>query len=165
MKGAFELTAQELRQILHYDPETGVFTWLIKPSARTDAGSVAGSDNGSGYLAIGYKRKRYYCHRLAVLWMTGEWPEDRVDHRDGDTHNNAWGNLRDTSQLVNQQNQRRPRSDNTTGFLGVYPQGDKFIAQIGICGKRWKIGQFDTAEEASEAYLSAKRDLHEGCTI
>jgi len=81
--------------------------------------------------------------------------------------NNRISNLRDVTRNTNMQNQRGPRADNTSGFLGVsfYRRLDKWEAGIYVAGRRRHIGVFTTAEEASAAYLAAKRELHAGCTL
>jgi hypothetical protein len=97
--------------------------------------------------------------------MTGEWPKTLIDHRDGDGLNNRWLNLRCATYKINNQNQRAPRSDNKSGFLGVCAHKNRFYAYIKIGDKVKNLGAFLTAEEAHEAYLAAKRKHHEGCTI
>lgn len=162
---ANSLTAARLRELLHYDPDTGVFTNRIKRSRKTVPGAVAGCLT-VGRIAIRLDGVLHLAHRLAWLYMTGEWPKMEVDHRDGDASNNRWASLRDVPHQVNIQNQRRPRADNGTGFLGVSRRGDKFLAQIADKdGGRPRIGEFATPEEAHAAYLEAKRRLHAGCTI
>jgi hypothetical protein len=162
------LTAQRLRELLNYDPETGVFTRLVTVGGRLDqrSGSIAGNINRRGYARIGVDGKRFFSHRLAFLWVTGEWPIAEVDHVDGTTSNNAWTNLRDVSRTVNLQNQRRPRIDNESGLLGVHTlKNGKHRAVIKANGMQIYIGQFDKCEEAHAAYIDAKRRMHEGCTL
>ena len=76
-----EITQAELRRRLDYDPETGVFTWRITVNSRAIAGETAGTKNGLGYHQLTLDRKIYLAHRLAWLYMTGEWPKDQIDHR------------------------------------------------------------------------------------
>jgi hypothetical protein len=93
------LTAERLRELLDYDPETGVFTRRITTgrNRRWKAGDkVSGRPSATtGYLGIGIGKRRYAAHRLAWLWMTGEWPKNLMDHRDCDRTNNRWVNLRE----------------------------------------------------------------------
>ena len=76
------LTQDRLKELLHYDPDTGVFTWIQKPAPRGRAiiGSVAGGLKQHGYITIGINQREYYAHRLAWLYVYGEWPEDQIDH-------------------------------------------------------------------------------------
>lgn len=163
------LTAERLRELFTYSPETGAFKRRIDAGrwGRIKAGSSAGGVDTEGYLAIRIDGHIYRCHRLAWLYVTGEWPTKLVDHRDGVRANNRFANLRDESRQVNQENMHGPMSSNTTGFLDVHfhKAAQKFEAFINVKGKKKYIGLFDSAEEASEAYLKAKRVFHSGCTI
>ena len=165
------LTAARLRELLDYHPETGLFRWRVKPSKRIAAGALAGSPGRGGYLRVQFGGVTSYCNRLAVLYMTGSWPVGIVDHRNGDTANNEWLNLRDTSEGINQQNRHRASKRSKTGLLGVSVSGSLFQAHIrepgvsGSPGKQRYLGSFATAQEAHGVYLAAKRQLHAGCTI
>lgn len=162
------LTAERVRELLIYDPESGVFHWRVHMSKRVRAGSVAGSPGGvRGYLRISFDGKTHYAHRLAVLYMTGVAPDGEVDHRDGCPSNNRWANLRTADRSSNAQNLRRATARSSTGLLGASFDAERgqFIAQIQRRGKRKTLGRFDTAQEAHDAYLAAKREIHEGCTI
>jgi hypothetical protein len=160
------LTSQSLRAVLAYDPETGVFTWLVR-AGNAKVGDTAGHVNTEGYRMIKVGNASRRAHRLAWLYVHGEWPANQIDHRDGDRSNNKFDNLRDVNNSVNQQNQRGPRSNNTSGFLGVswHKKDRNWCAQITIEGRRNNIGAYPTPELASAAYLSEKRRLHSGCTL
>jgi hypothetical protein len=162
-----ELTAEKLRELLHYDPESGLFTRIVQRGYRFKSGEIAGRVNGRGYSDITISGRIFPAHRLVWLYFYGAWPTGEIDHIDGDRLNNRIKNLRDVSRSVNQQNQRLARSDNkSTGLLGVTRRHDKgFQVQIGINGRRRYIGTYATAELAHNAYLVAKRQLHQGCTI
>ena len=129
------------------------------------AGTVRKQDGGR--LHIAFRGKRYLAHRLAWLFVYGKWPEGVIDHLNGNSLDNRISNLRDVSNTVNSQNQRKSRSDNQAGFLGVswHSRTRKFLAQIQINGVKTHLGLFTTPEEAHAAYLAAKRKYHEGCTI
>ena len=159
------LTYERLREVLHYDPETGVFTRLVRTSNRIKVGDVAGCSAGDGYVQIRVDGVRYLAHRLAFLWMTGEWPRDMIDHINGVRDDNRFANLRPATRAENMQNQRRAMSNSQTGLLGVTRVGKRFMATIQVDGRKIHIGTFDTPEQAHEAYLAAKRRLHPGCTI
>jgi hypothetical protein len=167
-----DISADILKQLLHYDPETGVFTriaalnWkgeLIAPRSPA-TGSVIGR-GGYATIAVGGRGKRFLAHRLAWLYVHGAWPTGEIDHINGDKMDNRFANLRDGSHALNCQNQRRPQSSNKVGLLGVSPQGEKFAAFITVRGHSRRLGSFDTPEQAHDAYLDAKRELHEFATI
>lgn len=153
------LTAERLREILHYDPDTGQFTWLNPGSSRLKTGDAAGTLS-RGYLTIGVTRKaRFPAHHLAWLYMTGEWPADEVDHRDTDGTNNRWLNLRAATGGQNKANTRR-RSDNTSGYKGVSfrKASGKYIAQIKVAGRYKGLGIFSDPAEAHAAYVRAAQE-------
>ena len=160
---------EELKQVLDYNPATGVMTWKIDvANGKFRAGSLAGSVNKiDGRLRINFKGKIHLAHRLAWLLTHAKWPDGVIDHINGDPLNNCIKNLRDVSNTINQQNQREARSDNKTGMLGVSfcKRYDKFLAQIQLNGKKKHLGYFTKQEDARVAYLTAKREIHEGCTI
>lgn len=168
------ITQQRLKELLHYDPETGIFTWRVdirsgrnNALVKAKAGEVAGCQSGYGYWSIGVETVRTSRHRLAWLYMTGELPIRGVDidHVDGNRCNDKWDNLRLATRSQNMQNLKRAHSDSGTGFLGVERKRGKFAARIALRGKRYNLGVFDTPEEAHAEYLKAKRKLHEAGTL
>ena len=162
--GKRELTAERLRELVNYTPETGAFTRRVKVR-QYEAGTTCGFESDDGYLLLRINNRTYLCHRLAWLYMTGEWPKFEIDHIDGVRNNNRWTNLRDVPKIINQQNQRN-RPTTKTGLLGAYPNGrNRWAATIRHQGVLIRLGQFDSPEEAHQAYLCAKRRLHPGCTI
>lgn len=163
--------AQRVREVLHYSAETGEFTRLHRLAQRHDVGSRADFKINTGPLA-GYRRvgldgKRYLAHRLAWLYVHGEWPRQVIDHINGDRGDNRIANMRDVSQGVNTENQRRPSALNRSGYLGVHLHDDgiRWRARIQVRGRGKHIGLFGTKEAAHAAYLEAKRRLHAGCTL
>ena len=159
------LTQERLRKLLHYDLETGRFTWKIKPNRNIAIGSVAGSMRKDGYVLISIDGVRYYAHRLAWLYIVGEWPDYNIDHKDTSPKNNSWLNLRDATQSVNIQNQIQAHLGSATGVLGVHRDKSRFCAHIYFDGKQHHIGSYSSAEKAYEAYIEAKRKHHIGCTL
>lgn len=114
-----KLTQDELKELLHYDPDTGVFTWKVSPTNNVKVGDVAGCRYPEGYIKVHFKGKPYRAHRLAFLYMTGEWPKDQVDHINHIRDDNRWRNLRDVSHQENHRNMTRQKN-NTSGVTGVY---------------------------------------------
>jgi hypothetical protein len=159
-----DLTAERLRELLSYDPETGVFRRIVQVGTGRRAGSIAGA-LCDGYVVIHVASKRYKAHRLAWLHVHGTWPTGEIDHRNGLRADNRIVNLRDVSQSVNLQNQRYARVDSITRLRGASPLRGKYAAQIFFNGRQHYLGLFATPEEAHDAYLVAKRKFHEGCTI
>jgi predicted ribonuclease toxin of YeeF-YezG toxin-antitoxin module len=154
-----DLTQEELKRLLHYDPETGVFTWrVIKGWVR--AGAIAGGINSLGYQQIKINRRNHRGHRLAFLYMTGSWPVADVDHIDGNKSNNRWDNLRPATRSQNNANSKI-RSSNSAGYKGVtYCKRDnRWRAAIRKDGRHYHLGHFDTAAEAYAAYLIKARQI------
>jgi hypothetical protein len=152
------LTAERLKELLNYNPLTGVFLWKVWRGPRAQAGQIAGSawpnKSGKFYRRIMVDGRMYLAHRLAVLWMTGEMPLREVDHRDGDGLNNAWRNLRKATRAQNSANTPR-HTDNRAGFKGVYQRGQRFVAMIRRDKRGRYLGTYDTPEEAHAAYAAA----------
>ena len=151
-----------LRGVLDYNPDTGVFVWKIRPSARTYAGDVAGCLDKEGYWQIKFRRKLYFAHRLAWLYVYGEWPKEKTDHINGNKSDNRIANLRDVTQSQNMQNQHRAMKTNRAGFLGVCTgrRGNRFAAVINVDGRQKRLGWFGSPEEAHEVYMNAKKLNH-----
>lgn len=164
-KTKLPLTAERLKEVLFYDPETGVFTWRVFRGGTAKVGTIAGhcqrKERGGGlYLSIRVDWKRYQAHRLAWLYMTGEWPSLHIDHIDNkDTLNNRWANLRLATPLQSAQN-RSHYPSNRSGFKGVVARDNQWAAFIKIKGKQLYLGLFKTAELAHEAYCDAAKRLH-----
>ena len=159
------LSVSRLRELLHYDPLSGVFTWRVRPNkrARVHPGDVAGVVNRRGYRYIGVEGARYLAHRLAWLYSYGVWPVNEIDHVDRHPTNNSLSNLRDVTHAENQQNKQAAYVGNrSSGLLGVCldRRNGKWKAHIQAFGIRKHIGFFDTKVAAQSAYLSAKQTLH-----
>ena len=154
-----------LREHLRYEPRTGALIW-IKSRGPAKVGAVVGGMSKQGYLRVGFFNKQYQAHRVAWLLHTGEWPNGEIDHINGVRIDNRFNNLRDVCGSENQQNQRKPRRDNKSGFMGAsLHRGGKYQAVISVNGKVKYIGLYSTPQEAGAAYLKAKRLLHSTCTI
>lgn len=151
------ITQERLRELLDYDPVTGFFTRRVRTSNRIKVGQVAGGNricNGRPYRVICLEGKSYFAHRLAWLYVHGEWP-DYIDHMNGQGRVNAIENLRDCSQTQNGANKVRPLN-NTSGFKGVTfdRQRNQWRSQIQFKRKHKTLGLFDRVEDAARAYDS-----------
>jgi hypothetical protein len=155
------ITAERLREVLHYDPDTGKWTWLQTLSKNVPKGTEAGSVRTDGRRQIKIDGRIYFAHRLACLWMTGAWPARLFDHRDVDNGNNRWSNLRDATFSQNSRNKRKHRN-NTSGLKGVWwnKQAEKWQAEIYADGKKRYLGLFDDLYAAHAAYAAASAELH-----
>jgi hypothetical protein len=156
------ITQDELKRLFHYNPETGLFTRLVRTANRTYVGQIAGGINSQGYISIEINRKSYKAHRLAFLYMTGIIP-DEVDHINLIRSDTRWVNLREATRSENQQNRRKPMITNTSKLLGAHidkRSPNKFYSEIRIDGERINLGSFNTAKEAHEAYINKKREIH-----
>lgn len=158
-----KVTAERLRAVLHYTPETGVFTrLLVRADGRHKVGEVAGC-RSNGYVVIRVDDVLYLAHRLAFLWMTGEWPHELVDHINGRRDDNRWENLRPASRALNNQNRHNFARERRGGLPGAFiHKAGGYRSQILVNGEVHNLGYFKTAEEASAAYIAAKRQLHPG---
>lgn len=163
-KPSSTLTAEKLRELLRYDPVTGNFFWLVTQGGRSQAGQRAGKilKANRGYRQIVVLGIRYRAHRLAWLYMTGEWPRDVIDHIDGDTDNNRWANLRAATQAQNMANQRLYRKNNTSGHRGVFKvKGrESWRVRIRVRGEQISCGCYPTFEAAKAAYLQHATRLY-----
>lgn len=155
-----KLTAEMLRQFLHYDPVTGIFRWRA-PHGRMAAGSVAGSRQSGGYLQINVAGERYFSHRLAWLFVHGEWPENLIDHRDGRRDHNAIANLRQATSAQNSANSKM-RSRNTAGLKGAFwkSRERRWESSIRVSGRDFYLGRFATKEAAHAAYVAAAKKFN-----
>lgn len=135
-----ELKIDQLKHKLHYDPESGIWTWLNPPNHNSRLkGQHAGNRRYDGYLIIRIKGRNYYSGRLAWFYMTGEWPKDEIDHVDRDPSNDCWANLREATSSQNKFNRTYK------GLRGVYRKGKKWMVLV---GQSSYLCLFDSLEEA-----------------
>src|SRR5580692_7435516 len=144
----------ELLGVILYDPETGLFTWI--KARRHRVGKRAGSRNHDGYRRIHVGGCQRAEHRLAWLYMTGEWPAEDIDHKNRIKDDNRWCNLRLATVTQNQGNSR-PRA----GLKGTTRvRTGKWTAQIQKHGIKLHLGTFNTQEEAHKAYVRRAKKLY-----
>lgn len=164
-----DLTAEEVRYFFDYDKETGNLIRIntTKHSKRY-LNKVAGSKWSSGYVVVVLPGgRRFLAHRLVWLWVYGEWPKHEIDHINGRGDDNRIENLRDVTREVNGENQRTAMVDNRSGIFGAtwIEKRKSYHVAIQAKGKSYFLGLFKDPDHAREAYVTAKRKLHEGCTI
>lgn len=155
-----DLTADTVRELLDYDPETGIFVWRDRPSVRGTwntryAGNVAGFAKKGGYVTIRINRKSYRAHRLAWLYMEESFPPSgtEIDHIDRNKSNNCWRNLRLATRAQNKANEPA-RSNSRTGLRGVVKRaGGKWSAHINSGGRSKNLGTFDCPVAAHITYF------------
>lgn len=166
-----DLSAARAREVLDYDPLTGVFTRKVRLAQRHQVGDradfIVSSGQLKGYRRVSVDGKRYLAHRVAWLFVHGDWPAKLIDHKNGVKSDNSIGNLRQADHRMNNENQRSPRADGSSGFLGVHwsTQASKWHAKLWTKGRSIHVGYFDNVEEAYAAYVAAKRKIHKGCTL
>ena len=162
-----ELTAARLREVLDYDPETGVFRWRERKNKNGDGRGLwklkrdVGTYSMKGYLTVEIGGRNYQSHRLAWLHVTGKWPKDQIDHINGIRDDNRFLNLREATAFENTRN-AKAKKNNKTGLKGVSRRQRisgtfVFVARIHLENKRVHLGCFKTAEEASRAYIESAR--------
>jgi hypothetical protein len=162
-----ELTQEYLRNILYYDPDTGTWTWLVRPDQNTSwnnqwAGKRAGClDNQHGYWKITIDYRAYPAHVLAWFYMTGEWPENEIDHKNTDESDCRWSNLRQATRGQNSMN-RGVSVRNKIGLKGVcWDTATKsWEMQINANGVCYRKKGFITPEAAHAHYIEKAIELH-----
>ena len=146
------ITQRRLKDVIHYDPETGVFTWLVDINPRALKGAEAGYVL-KGYRVITLDGKKMQAHRLAFLYMTGAFPTDIADHINRNQLDNRWSNIRESDKSRNAINTKL-YANNTSGFRGVNWHGlhKRWVAKLAVNGKRKFLGEHKTKEAAAMAY-------------
>lgn len=153
------INQKDLKILLSYDPDTGIFRW-IKKMRRIAAGTEAGCarfERKPYYRHIKINRQQYRAHRLAFLYMTGSFPENQVDHIDGNGLNNKWVNLRNADHVENGRNQSLSKR-NKSGRIGVswHKTTNRWCAGIRVNSKRIYLGYFKNFQDAVRARSDAE---------
>lgn len=153
------VTQKRLKEVLHYNPENGIFVWRVNISSRNRCGDVAGTLRADGYIRLQIDGVRKYATHWAYLYMTGALPADEVDHIDRDRANNRWSNLRLATKSQNCANRPQQRKYSKLP-RGVSKRGKKFIAMISVLGDQRYLGIYDTPSEAHKAYSKAATEVY-----
>ena len=166
-----DLTAQHLKEVVHYDPQTGSFHWLDRPRSQFSTsqgygawrakclGREAGTPTGQGYRRVSIDNRVYLAHRLAWLYVHGKWPSQNIDHINGDGADNRIANLRDVSNTENHKNLRLTKT-NKSGVSGVRrTKYGTWTAAIWDRARVIRLGSFETMAEAVAARKTAERDF------
>ena len=154
-------TAERVKELLDYDPDTGVFTWRVKRGGAVAPGDTAGTKDSRGYVQIGVDRTLYLAHRLAWLYTYGCWPKDALDHINRVRTDNRIANLRPATHALNSQNASVPRN-NRSGVTGVWRNKrlNKWQAYIRTNGQQIHLGLFNEFDAAVKARREAERRYH-----
>jgi hypothetical protein len=152
------LTQERLMEVLSYDSDTGVFVWRQKRGRQVN-GSVAGSPHNAGYWSIRVDGRALLAHRLAWMYVHGDWPSE-IDHINGDRRDNRIANLRHVTRQQNCRNAAM-RSHNQTGVNGVayYQRYRRFRVIMTVDGQSRYLGSFKTLDEAAEVRKSAEAGI------
>jgi hypothetical protein len=148
------ITQQELKDKLEYDKDTGIFIWKVSNGGRSSAGKIAGGLS-HGYREIKVNKKKYMSHRLAWLYVYGEFPKNHIDHINRVKDDNRICNLRDVTMAENNRN-IGIRKDNTSGHIGVVRDRTKWRAYITVNKKTINLGNHSQKEDAIKARKEAE---------
>ncbi len=162
-----KITKEVIFEYFEYDRSAGLLLCKKKSGPRSKIGMPVGSVEPNGYLCTQLLKCNLKVHRVIWFIEHGCWPQEEIDHIDGNKLNNVISNLRDVPKIINSQNKRKVNANNTSGLLGVswHKASKKWSANIGSKGVSFHLGLFDTKEQAHAAYIESKRQLHEGNTL
>lgn len=156
-----EMNVELLRELLIYDAERGVFYWRVNKSTKAKAGDEAGCKGKDGYIRICICRHVYLAHRLAWMYVHGDWPSMYLDHVNRIPSDNRMSNLREVTLSQNQQN-KLLQKNNKSGYKGVSwnRSMQRWVANIKVNRKKYYLGVFDSPEAASDRYIEAVAKMH-----
>lgn len=144
------LTQIELKELLYYNPISGIFTWKVDRGRKAKRGDIAGTLLQDGYVRVTIKGVRYRAHRLAFMFMTGKFPEIDVDHINNIRCDNSWKNLREATDKQNGANKKLAKN-NKTGFKNVSYRKDlgTYSVRLRSNGVMLNLGHFKDLELAA----------------
>ncbi len=151
------ITQAQLKELLHYDPDTGVFTYRVNRGGQC-RGNCAGYLTSQGYIMIQIAHRAYKAHRLVFLYMVGSFPINDTDHINGIKSDNRWSNLRDVTASVNVHNRSKPPTNNNTGVTGVSwsEHHRRWNVRIMVKKRRLSLGYFKNFDDAVKARKDAE---------
>lgn len=155
--------AARVRDLLDYDPETGVMRWVNVSKYHIglnskEAGGPVPNHNGKRYVTITIDGRKYKRSRLAFAWMTGRWPTHCIDHINGNSEDDRWVNLREATITENAWNHSR-RAKRSALPMGVRTMASgRYQARLAVNKKMLHLGTFATPEEAVSAYQKAREE-------
>lgn len=154
-----------LKERLRYEPETGHFYWVLPSKFHSEkvgalAGTVTATHSGKAYVNISIDGRKYKRSRLAILFMTGRWPEQQVDHINGNSCDDRWCNLREATPQQNAWNHKKRKKPSTLPMGVRTAASGRFVARISVNKKLLTLGTFDTPHAAYSEYLAARRRFY-----
>jgi len=156
----YDMDYETAKELFDYDPETGILIWRVRPciNSHVKIGDIAGSMHNGGYRKVKFKGKMYLAHRVIWIILTGKWPENYIDHKNGIRDDNILCNLRAATRGENSQN---VKSHSNTGISGVHLRKDgRYLANLRLDGKYVLGTVFKNLEDAVAAVTAAKRKYH-----
>lgn len=160
MRNVRELNLSRLKELLDYNPDTGVFRWKKSVNSKTYDGLIPARKDKDGYLMVMVDSRNYRQHRLAWFYMTGLWPEKHLDHKNGVRDDNRFSNLRECDEQNNNRNRGLSRL-NTSGVSGVSFQQGKWVVRIRLNKFiRGFFGYYDDIELAELVANSVRDKYH-----
>lgn len=154
-------TAEKLRKLLSYNPETGLMTWKVNTGRQKKIGKIAGTNKKGDYSRVSIGGKTYLSHRIIWALHYGIWPSNLVDHINGEQSDNRISNLREATNLQNLANSKKQKN-NKSGYKGVFWCAVKkaWVATIRINQKNKYIGKFSNAHDAALAHEEVAKEFH-----
>lgn len=155
-----KLTLERFHQVMTYDPETGIFYWVVSGRGRYPGKRAGTVHTKLGYRTISIDKERLLAHRLAWFVMHGVWPPNEVDHKFGVVGDDRISQLRCATHAQNRKNSCRPRT-NRSGYTGVTWNKNRrcWQAQIVSDNRYYYLGKYDSPEEAAEARSTAAKEM------
>jgi hypothetical protein len=154
-----DITQALLHEMLDYNKESGVFAWKVRSAQRIRVGDVAGTVNAKGYIGIKLFGKRYLAHRLAWMYVNGDFPDSFIDHANTVRTDNRIDNLRLSTHQENKRNGKLYKN-NTSGYRGVAFRKNGWEGTLNVGDQRVYVGRFKTAAEASVAVEKQAEKIH-----